>query len=173
METLLIAGGILLLLIVAGVWLGWLLPRTYRSQRHITLQQPPEKVFAALVDYVNHPRWYPDLDQVEALPNGADGKPRWRLTEHAASERVLVELEREPPKRVVWQFEDLHGQYAGRWHTDLETMGSGTRVTTAQALVLPGPVARATALLMGRSSHLELFLGALATHFGEKAAVER
>jgi hypothetical protein len=64
------------LLLVCAI--GATLPREHTSTVQVTVQAPPERVYALIRTVEQGPRWRSDLTRVELLPLDRNGRPRFR-----------------------------------------------------------------------------------------------
>jgi hypothetical protein len=102
-----------------------------------------------------------------------DAGPSWRTFHSREVVNIVRVAESDPPRRILWEFEEEHGLYRGRWDVHLVPAGDGTRLVVTQKLNLRNAWARVIGLLVRRGSSLTLYLGALATHLEEPQPVQR
>jgi uncharacterized protein YndB with AHSA1/START domain len=108
------------LLLVCGV--GATLPRDHTATVRLTVQAPPERVYALIRTVEQGPRWRSDLSRVELLPLDASGKPRYR--EHGDETLKYVIDEEIPGRRMVTRIE-TPGPFGGRWVYELSPAQKG------------------------------------------------
>jgi len=157
-----VAAGALLL-----VWLsGHLIPREHRTSASITLPHSAERVWDVITDYAAQPTWHPDIEFVERLDDGATWA-RWRERQSRDVVKMVRELESDPPRRVVWSFDEARRRFHALWDVELRGDADATRVTITQFADIASPWTRVIALLLRRTSPLTLYLGSLETRLNE------
>lgn len=155
-ELILIIVGV----VVALLLIGLLMPRRASRRKETRIGVPRPRVWAALVDIRGHPRWHPDIDEVEGI-----GEGRWRLRRTDGAEHVMEIREEHAPERVRWRFEETHGAYRGTWRLTLIEDGEGTLIRGVHRDEVRNPLMRVVAMLRGgRHSGLTEFLEELRVH---------
>jgi hypothetical protein len=108
--------GSLVGLVVLLNLIGLLLPRNHLAARRATFAQPPNRVWAALIELADHV---------------------------AARDKLPIELERdEAPRLRVSRIIDDKLPFGGRWYYELEPLDAGTRVTITEAGFVKLPMFR-------------------------------
>ena len=123
MKWLWIAGGVLLLLVLAVAAVGAMLPQAHRATRRARFRQPPEAVFAVLS---GPPDWRGDVKASGQLSDG-----RW-WEEDRHGKKITYELvENRPPLRRAVRIADRNLPFGGTWTFDIapESGGSSLRIT--------------------------------------------
>jgi hypothetical protein len=91
MKWIWIAGGVVAVVLVAVMVIGWLLPVKHRASRQATFIAPPEAVWRLMTDVESFPSWRSDVKTVERLPD-RDGRPAW--VEEGSNGRIPLAVER-------------------------------------------------------------------------------
>src|ERR1700733_8511699 len=103
----------------------------------ITIDQPPEKVWAVLTDTAKWPEWDPFCDGIEGkLALGSKIKAFTKLSPGRAFPVKVAELV--PNERMVWSGGMPLGLFKGERTYALERAGSGTKFTMRE--VFSGPM---------------------------------
>ena len=153
------------------VWtVGALLPEQHVASTRAAYAQPPDSLFAAVVDVAGHPAWRPDVDAVEVL---SERPLRWRETGEYGS--ITYEAETfEPPSLFVARIDDPSQPFGGRWSWRIEPRDEGTVVSITEEGEIYSPLFRFFArFVFGYHGTQEAYLRALGERFGEDAVVER
>lgn len=166
---------VLLVLLTAGVFVvgavGSLLPPARTTSRTARFRQPPEALWHVITNYPGHPRWRPELQAVERLPDH-EGRPVWREVDRRGRTLSLETVESIPPLRLV-----RHTMPAGaavRTVLTYELLPSpeGTLLTITEYSETYNPVLRLLAYLFAdQAGPIEGHLRALGRHLGEEAAI--
>ena len=120
MKWLWIAAGVIVVLVVAALVVGWLLPEKHTASRHASFQASPETVWALITDVEKFPSWRSDVKTVERLPN-RDGRPVW--VEEGSNGRITFAVERSD--RAPFARRSYRGSRPAFWrHLDLCRVGS-------------------------------------------------
>ena len=154
--------GILCLIVLVVVAVGYALPVGHVASREATFAQPPERVFEVLTDVERYPKWRSDVNAVEVL---AAGPPkRWR--ERGSNGDITFELvEARPPARLVSRIADTDLAFGGTWTYELVGEGSGSRLTITERGEVYNPVFRfMSRFVFGHSATMEQFLADLKKH---------
>lgn len=164
LRLLLIAGAVLCLALLAVAAIGYLLPVDHVAARSATFNQPPERVYAALVDVERYPRWRSDVSAVEVLPGGP--ARRWR--ERGANGTITFEVvESRPLTRLVTRIADTELAFGGSWTFDLAPGPRGTQVTLTERGQVFNPIFRfLSRFVFGHTATMERFLADLGRHLG-------
>lgn len=150
--------GILCLIVLVVVAVGYALPVGHVASREATFAQPPERVFEALTDVESYPTWRSDVKAVEVLA----GQPkRWR--ERGSNGDITFELvEAQPPARLVSRIADTDLAFGGTWTYELVSEGSGTHLTITERGEVYNPMFRfISRFVFGHTATLEQFLADL------------
>ena len=153
-----------ILVIVIALLMGWFMPRQAMRRRDVEIAAPRTTVWEAAANIETHPRWHPDIKDVEKIGDG-----RWKITRKDGQEYVMETAESLPPERIRWMFEETHGGFRGEWRLTLEERGGGTRIKGIHHDEMGNPLMRVVAMLRGgRHSGLTEFLEELRVHLERK-----
>jgi uncharacterized protein YndB with AHSA1/START domain len=148
---------------------GLTLPREHRISRAIALKQTPDAVWRTITDFANVPSWNANVARIEKLPD-QNGHAVWRESYKNGYGLTLETTEVSAPLRLVRSIADVDGPFTGRWEFVLTEIEGGCRVTITEFGEVANPYFRVMAkLFMKPEAHMELYLAALATRFGEPA----
>ncbi len=158
-KVVLVILGVFVLAVVVVVAIGYALPVGHVASRQVILQQPPDRVFAALTDVERFPAWRSDVKTVDVL--SIESSKRWR--EHGANGDIAFELvESQPPTRLVTRIADTDLAFGGSWTYELVPEGSGTRLTITERGEVYNPVFRfMSRFIFGHTATIEQFLADL------------
>jgi hypothetical protein len=113
--ALYIVGSLVSLVVLLNI-VGLLLPRNHLAARRASFAQPPERVWAAMIELAD---------------------------EVAKREKMPIALERdEAPRLRISRIVDDKLPFGGRWYYELEPQGSGTRLTITEAGFVKLPMFR-------------------------------
>ena len=98
MKWFWIAVGVIAVLVVAALVVGWLLPEKHTASRQASFQASPETVWALITDVEKFPSWRSDVKTVERLPD-RDGRPVW--VEEGSNGRITFAVERSDAPRLL------------------------------------------------------------------------
>lgn len=136
--------GLVILGVLAGLvgvmaLIGSFLPQGHTASRSVTLQAPPERVFAAITDVARYPQWRPDVRSVEVL--AAEGPFRFRESGKQGTV-TYREIERQAPVRWVVRIDDPSLPYGGSWTYAVRGEGTGSVLTITEDGEVYNPVFR-------------------------------
>jgi uncharacterized protein YndB with AHSA1/START domain len=148
--------GVLAVVIVAVLAVGYTLPVAHVAARSESLAAAPDRVFAVLTDVEGHPKWRSDLKNVEVLSAGPSR--RWR--EHGSNGAIAFEIvEVSPPSRLVSRIADPDLPFGGTWTYELAAEGSGTRLTITERGEVYNPLFRfMSRFVFGHTATMERFI---------------
>jgi uncharacterized protein YndB with AHSA1/START domain len=171
MKWILLSLGLLVLIAAAITLIGLLLPRDHVASTTTVINAPPERVWEALVDVGDYPRWRPDVRSVDVL--STEGALRWR--ERTRQGAITLERsEEQPPRRLAARIADEGLPFGGTWTYDLAPAAQGTRVTITERGFVKNPLFRFMArFVFGHHRTQEDFLRALGRRFGHDVTLTR
>ena len=166
MKWALIAVGILVVLVVIVVGIGYTLPVAHTARRSVTLRAAPSEVWAAITDVSAYPSWRGDVESVEVLAP-VNGRQSWR--EKGKDGTITYAIERaDPPTRLVTRISDTGLPFGGAWEYELAPDGTGTRLAITERGEVYNPIFRfVSRFVMGHTSTIDTYLRALGGKFGE------
>lgn len=120
--------------------IGWLLPIAHVARCETRIAQPPERVFAVLIDVASHPTWRDDIERVDVI----DATPgRQLVREHSSSGVLDVQVERaEPPRVLVTRATDPDGNFGGTWTFELSPLLGATQFVITERGEIHSPLFR-------------------------------
>ena len=80
--------------------MGTRLPRQHSVVRTVTIHQPAQRIWAALTDFAQQPKWRPDLVSVERMPQRG-GQEVWRENYKNGMSDTLITEQWVPPVYLV------------------------------------------------------------------------
>ena len=159
MLRLLVVGvGLLVLVALVVVAVGYLLPVAHVASRETTLERDPGDVFAAIADVTHYPEWRADVRSVEVL---SSLPLRWR--EHGRNGDItLVVSESTPPSRLVSRIDDSSLAFGGTWTYELTPVGRATLLRITERGEVYNPVFRVMSrFVFGHTATIDAYLAAL------------
>lgn len=172
MKWLLLVVVALVALILIVVVIGALLPKGHTVTRHIRLKQPPAAIWQAITDYAKFPEWRHDVQRVEPLP-ASIGKSGWVETVKGAGRIPLEITEAIPEKRLVTRIADPNLPFGGDWVYEITPAPDGSTLRITEHGSVSNPIFRfVSRFIFGLRATMDNYLKALASKFGESAAIE-
>ena len=166
MKWVLVIVGVIVVLAVIVVGVGYALPVAHVASRTVTLRAAPADVWAAITDVAAYPAWRSDVDSVELLAP-VDGRPHWR--ERGSNGEIPYQMTRvDPPGRLVTRIADPDLPFGGEWQYDITPEGAGSRIVITERGEVYNPVFRfVSRFIMGHAATIDTYLRALGSKFGE------
>lgn len=163
--VLVVVVGLLAVIAVVAL-IGVLLPQNHVATRSRTFQHSSERVFSAISDVRNYPKWRPGVREVGVL---SESPLRWR--EDGSSGKVEFELtSSDAPKRQVVTIASKDLPFGGRWEYDLAPDGAGTRLTLSEHGEVYNPIFRFMArFVFGYTKTMDDYLVALDGYLARQA----
>ena len=159
MRYVLIAVGVLVLLVLCVVLVGWTLPKHH----HVTVQRAyvgtPAALFALISDVRGYPSWRSGLTKVEVLPDEG-GRLRWRETTKGNGPIAYVMEESVPNQKMVARIADTNLPFGGSWTYELTPIGTeGAGLAITEDGDVYNPIFRfVSRFVMGHTSTIERYL---------------
>jgi len=164
---ILIAVGIFVGVFILIAAYGMSLPKGHQVARSLALKQIPATIWQTITDFSDVPAWNASVAKMEKLPD-QNGHEVWKETYKNGYGLTLETTEQTPPTRLVRTIADVGGPFTGRWEFVLTPIEGGCRITITEFGEVPNPYFRVMAkLMMKPEQHVEEYLAALATKFGE------
>lgn len=121
-------------IVVAFVGIGFLLPGSYRVERSLVIQAPPQVVFAQINDFANWPAWSPwverdpEMDIKFSANSAGEGATQEWSSETEGSGKIAI-TKSEAPRLLEYElyFADFDSTASGGF--TLEPSEGGTEVT--------------------------------------------
>ncbi len=139
MRFALIGAGVVVVLVVIVVAIGYSLPVKHRAEVSATFKATPDAVFALITNVEAFPGWRTGLKSVELLPS-TDGRRRFRELSGDGAIAYVVESA-VPGRRLVTRIDDTSLPFGGIWTYELSpTADGGTtlRITEDGEICNPG-----------------------------------
>lgn len=165
LKIALIVAGVLGLVVVAVVAVGYALPQAHVASREKVIAQPPERIYRALTEVEKYPGWRSDVQKVDVLSQGP--VTRWR--EHGSNGAITFEMaEHQPPARLVSRIADTSLAFGGTWTYELSGQSQGTRLKITEQGEVYNPVFRfMSRFVFGHAATMEKFLADLEKHLAQ------
>jgi Polyketide cyclase / dehydrase and lipid transport len=158
MRILLIASAGVVLLILAVVVTGLLLPKRHVASRSASYRATPEHLFALITGPQD---WRPDVVRCEAVPD-ANGLELIRETTRDGETVTYEVLDRMPPKSVKRRIATQNLPYSGTWTYSLQPNGEGTVVRITEDGQVYNPMFRfMSRFVFGHTRTMDSYLRAL------------
>jgi uncharacterized protein YndB with AHSA1/START domain len=159
MKWIWVTLGMIAVIVVAALVIGWLLPEAQRASRQATFQAPPDKVWALITGVEAFPSWRTDVTTVQRLPD-RDGRPVW--IEEGRNGRLTLAVERsDPPRLLVTRIADPDLAFGGTWTYEISPAPGGSTLTITEDGVIYNPFFRVMArFVFGHESTLAAYLSA-------------
>jgi uncharacterized protein YndB with AHSA1/START domain len=156
MKITLIVVGVLTLLVVIVVGVGYMLPQKHTASREQTYASDPAKVFEAITTPAKYTEWRSGVKSVELLPDH-DGRRRFREVGSDGTITFVFE-ELSSPRRVVSRIADESLPFGGRWTYELEPAGTGTKLRITEDGEVYNPIFRfMSRFVFGHHASLDAF----------------
>ena len=161
MKYVWIGGGVIMLLVLAVLVIGYTLPVKHTATGEASFKATPETLFALITNVEAFPTWRSDLKSADRVAS-TDGKQRFR--EVSSDGTIIYVLESvEPGRRMVTRIDDKTLPFGGTWTYEL-TPGPGGR--TSLRITEDGevynPVFRfVSRFMMGHDSTIRKYLAAV------------
>lgn len=167
MKWLLRIFGLLVLVIVLVLVVGFLLPARTTATRIITLKQSPDAVFDALADVQKMPEWNRHMKKVEIL-EPIDGKEATKQTFKDGMTMTIVTAESQPPNHLVRATYDVKGgSFVGVWTYKISRTPEGSDVALTENATFKSPIFRVMVRFFGPTKYMDEHLVDLGKRFGE------
>jgi uncharacterized protein YndB with AHSA1/START domain len=163
--------GILVVVVLVVVAIGYTLPKAHVASVSARYAAPPEALWATLTDVAAFPQWRNDLRRVELLPD-ENGQRGWR--EHGKNDVITYRVvTSDPPRRLVTRIADENLPYGGTWTYELAPADAGTRLTITERGEVYNPVFRfVSRFILGYTGTMTEVLRAIGAKHGETVAPE-
>ncbi|TAJ19743.1 MAG: hypothetical protein EPO65_05810 [Dehalococcoidia bacterium] len=153
---------VLVILVVAPVAVGLMLPVRHTVTRRIVIQRPREQIWARIVDFAGQTAWRPDVKRPVRLDDH-DGHEVWR----EAGDLALETVETLPPERLTRRVV-ANRMFGGTWTVTLRQAPGGTEVAVTESGEVYHPLFRTISkFVIGHDRAVRAYLTSLARSFGE------
>src|SRR5262249_43212870 len=123
MKVALIALGVVAIMLVVLIAIGYTLPVKHRATVDATIAAPPEQVYALITNVAAFSSWRTGVQSVEVLPS-QNGKRRWREVSKNGTIPFVAESE-DPPNRLVGRIDSESLPFGGTWTYELRPESPG------------------------------------------------
>ena len=163
-----VLGLVILAAIIFAIGLG--LPRTHRAESRITLEKPPETVWAIVRDPASLVGTWSMLKSATRVQD-AGGREVWE--QDAGFPMRLIVESADPPRRLVTRIDaDQDAAFGGTWTYSLTPAGSGTTLSIVEDGYVGNPFFRVMMAVMGTHRTLDGYLKAVADKLDEPVKPE-
>lgn len=165
---LLIFAGIVVL-VLAVVIIGLLLPKRHLVSRSASYRATPQRLFS-LID--GPQTWRPDVLRYEAVTN-ATGQELMRETTRNGESILYEVLDRIPPTSIKRRIASKNLPYAGTWAYWLQPDGENTLVRITEDGEVYNPVFRFVShFIIGQTHTMDAYLRALGKTTGQDVVIK-
>lgn len=158
---------VIVVLILAVLAVGFMLPEEHHASRTLTTKQSPQTIWDTINDHSNEQSWRSDVQSVNNLGE-RNGKPVWQEIYKDGNKVTLITTESKPPTRMVRELTDLEGPFSGRWEIDIKPAAGGSTITITEIGKVSNPFFRfVSKYVIGHTTFMERYLKGLAGKFGD------
>jgi hypothetical protein len=125
-KALLVVVGVLVIVIVAVLVIGFLTPEEHQASRTLKTKQSPQVIWDVINDHANEPKWRDDVASVNSAGE-RNGEPVWQENYKDGNTVQLATTESKPPTRMVREIAE-EGPFSGRWEIDIAPTPEGSNV---------------------------------------------
>lgn len=169
MRILLIVVAGIVLLVLAVVVIGSLLPKRHVVSRSASYLASPEHLFSLIAGPQN---WRPDVLNYEAVP-GIGGREFMRETTRDGETITYELLDRTPPRSLKRRIATENLPYSGTWTYSLQPNGEITTVRITEDGQVYNPVFRfISRFVLGHTRTMDAYLRALGKATGQEVEVK-
>lgn len=140
MKIALIALGVIALLLVILIAVGYTLPVKHRATVSATIAASPDQVYALIANVAAFPSWRNGVQSVEVLPS-PDGRRRWREVSKNGTIPFVIETA-DPPARLVTRIDSKSLPFGGTWTYDVQPDSGRTRLQITEDGEIYNPIFR-------------------------------
>jgi hypothetical protein len=168
-RILLIVVAGIVLLVLAVVVIGSLLPKRHVVSRSASYLASPEHLFSLIAGPQN---WRPDVLNYEAVP-GVGGREFMRETTRDGETITYELLDRTPPRSLKRRIATENLPYSGTWTYSLQPNGEITTVRITEDGQVYNPVFRfISRFVLGHTRTMNAYLRALGKATGQEVEVK-
>jgi hypothetical protein len=165
MKILLILAAAIVLMVLAIVAIGALLPKRHVASRSASYRATPDQLFALIAGPQN---WRPDVTQYELLPSD-NGRELVRETT-TDGETIDYELQdRTPPSSLKRRIVTENLPYSGTWTFSLQPNGENTTVRITEEGQVYNPIFRfMSRFILSHTGSMDAYLRGLGKATGSE-----
>jgi len=165
MRWLLLIVGVLVLLVLVIVVIGFLLPKSHRATRTARFHQPADAIFAAITG----PQDWRGVEKTELSNSG--GPRRW-IEKSGRHSITFEELASEPPRLYRSRIADPTLPFGGTWTWQISPTPDGCACQITEDGEVYNPVFRfVSALIIGHTKTIDDYLKAMEKKFNDPAKI--
>lgn len=167
MKIALIVIGVLVLLILAVVGIGYSLPVKHTASRVASFHASPERLYSLIVGPQN---WRPDV--VKCEPVSGNGGNFQRETTRNGDTITYELLDLDPPRSLKRRIATTGLPYSGTWTFSLQPSGGVTIVRITEDGEVYNPIFRfMSRFILGQTATIDAYLRALGKATGEDVPI--
>ena len=161
-KAAIVVAALILALVLTVLVIGWLLPAEHVASGGVTLNVPPDRVFAAISEVGRYPAWRPSVSRVDVL--GTEPL-RWR--EHENGDAITFEIvDSRAPRLMKVRIADPDLPFGGTWTYRLTPAGTGTRLEVTEEGVVYNVLFRfVSRFVFGHTATIDRYLADLQASF--------
>jgi Polyketide cyclase / dehydrase and lipid transport len=166
MRWLLLIASVFLLLVLAVVLVGLLLPKAHRATRMAHFGQPPEVLFAAITGSQD----WRGVTKTELPPDG--GLRRWK---EQSGRRAITfeEVASDPPRLYRSRIADKNLPFSGTWTWEIAPTADGCTCRITEEGEVSNPIFRfISQVILGQTRTIDDYLTALGKKFDQPVKIE-
>lgn len=157
MRMALVALGILLLVVVIVIAIGYTLPQNHTASRERMFRASPDRLFVEISNPAAYPEWRSGVRRVEMLPP-LEGRVRFRESSSDGDITFVFES-LEPGRRIVTRIADKSLPFGGSWTYELTPTAGGTLLRITENGEVYNPFFRfMSRFVFGYHSSIDKFL---------------
>jgi hypothetical protein len=165
MKVFLLVLGFILLLVLAVVGIGALLPKHHVATRSATYRATPDQLFALIAGSQS---WRPDVLHSETWSDPS-GRRMLRETARGGQSMTYEISAVDPPRFLTRRIAAQNLPFAGSWTYALEPSPGGTTVRITEDADIYNPVFRfVTRFILGETRTIDAYLRALGKATGQE-----
>jgi hypothetical protein len=169
MKILLSVGAVVVLLVIAVILIGSLLPKRHVISRSASYRATPDQLFRLIAGRQN---WRPDVLHCEAVPD-TDGRELTRETTRDGNTITYEMLDRVPDRLMKRRIATPNLPYSGSWIYSLEPGGESTVVRITEDGEVYNPVFRfVSRFVFGHTHTMDAYLHALGKATGQEVEIK-
>lgn len=169
MKILLSVGAVVVLLVIAVILIGSLLPKRHVVSRSASYRATPDQLFRLIAGRQN---WRPDVLHCEAVPD-TDGRELMRETTRDGNTITYEMLDRVPDRSMKRRIATPNLPYSGSWIYSLEPGGESTVVRITEDGEVYNPVFRfMSRFVFGHTHTMDAYLHALGKATGQEVEIK-
>jgi hypothetical protein len=169
MRILLSVVAVVVLLAIAVVVIGSLLPKRHVVSRSASYRAMPDQLFRLIAGPQN---WRPDVLHCEAVPD-TNSRELTRETTRDGNTVIYETLDRVPDRSMKRRIATPNLPYSGSWTYSLESSGESTVVRITEDGEVYNPVFRfMSRFVFGQTRTMDAYLNALGKTIGQEVEIK-